>query len=296
MLERIGGVMDRSDRLTVAIIGAGEMGSAVGRRLHDSGVRVMTELKARSDLSVRRVTEAGLEIINDDQRLAREADFMLSIVPPGVACEVAERFREPMHRSNRKPVFVECNAIAPDTVRQIQTLLVQTGCAFVDAGIVGGPPPPDDLSRGPRFYASGPDAARFAQLSRYGLDIAELDGRVGTASALKLCYAGLTKGFTALGAAMIGAAARDGLADALREELARTQPDMLARLDRFVPAMFPKAYRWVAEMEQIAEFLGGDAGHIYQGAAQLYQQLAAEVEHGESGERLSALARFCRKT
>src|SRR3954452_13521259 len=165
MLDRIGGVMEGSDRLTVAIIGAGEMGTAVGRRLRDCGVRVITELKGRDEQSSRRVIEAGLEVVNDDQRLAHQADFMLSIVPPGVACEVAERFRDALSSNPRKPVFVECNAITPATVRRVHALLVETGCHFVDAGIVGGPPPPDDLSKGPRFYASGPEANRFAQLS-----------------------------------------------------------------------------------------------------------------------------------
>jgi hypothetical protein len=48
------------------------------------------------------------------------------------------------------------------------------------------------------------------------------------------------------------AASRDGLAEALRVELARSQPQFLDRIDRSVPAMFSKAYRWIAEMEQIA--------------------------------------------
>jgi 3-hydroxyisobutyrate dehydrogenase-like beta-hydroxyacid dehydrogenase len=192
---------------------------------------------------------------------------------------------------------VECNAISPATVRRIEALLAETGCRFVDAGIVGGPPPVDDRSKGPRFYASGADAQLFARLARYGLDVAVLDARVGAASALKLAYAGLTKGLTALGAAMIHAAAREGLAEALRAELARTQPDVLMRLDRLVPAMFSKAYRWVAEMEQIAEFAGseGDGATIYQGAARLYEQIAEEFDHDQPAQRLSALTSFCRK-
>jgi hypothetical protein len=50
---------------------------------------------------------------------------------------------------------------------------------------------------------------------------------VGAASGLKLSYAGLTNGFTALRAAMLGAAEREGLTDALRAELARSQPNYL---------------------------------------------------------------------
>jgi L-threonate 2-dehydrogenase len=283
------------NRVTVAIIGAGEMGSAVGRRLREMGARVITELKGRSERSSRRVAVAGLEVIDDDQWLVHEANFILSIVPPGVASAVAERFRGPLSRRDRKPTFVECNAIAPKTVRRIEAILSETGCGFVDAGIIGGPPPIDNLVKGPRFYASGSHAQMFASLAQYGLDIAVLKAPIGAASALKLAYAGLTKGFTALGAAMIAAAAREHLADALRAELARTQPDMLMRLDRFIPAMFPKAYRWVAEMEQIADFASEERGAaIYQGAARLYERIAAELESDPPSERLSALTSFCK--
>jgi 3-hydroxyisobutyrate dehydrogenase-like beta-hydroxyacid dehydrogenase len=283
------------DGVTVAVIGAGEMGSAVGRRLRQKGARVLTELKGRSGESARRVADAGLEIIDDDQLLVRQADFILSIVPPGVACAVAERFRRPLSTTDHKPVFVECNAIAPKTVRRIEATLSETGCSLVDAGIIGGPPPIEALAKGPRFYASGPQAQVFASLARFGLDISVLEAPIGGASALKLAYAGLTKGFTALGAAMIAMAAREHLADTLRAELARTQPDMLVRLERMIPAMFPKAYRWVAEMEQIADFAIEEANGaaIYQGAARLYEGIAAELESDPSSERLVALTSFC---
>jgi L-threonate 2-dehydrogenase len=283
-------------RMTVALIGAGEMGSAVGRRLRQKGVRVITELQGRSEQSARRVVDAGLEVVDDDRLLASKADFILSIVPPGVAPAVAARFRSVLSAAERKPVFVECNAISPATVRHIEEILSGSGCCFVDAGIIGGPPPSSDIMRGPRFYASGPHAGRFADLVQYGLDVAVLDAPIGAASALKLSYAGLTKGFTALGTAMIMAAAGAGLADALRSELARSQPDLLARLERFIPAMFPKAYRWVAEMEEISDFAGEDAAGatIYQGAARLYEQIAAEFENDPSGDQLWALISFCK--
>jgi 3-hydroxyisobutyrate dehydrogenase-like beta-hydroxyacid dehydrogenase len=243
------------------------------------------------------VKRAGLEVIDDHDRLVGEADFILSIVPPGVAGEVAQRFREPLSRARIKPVFAECNAIAPATVRRIADLLAPTGCRFVDAGIIGGPPPAgvENASKGPRIYASGENAGLLERLRRYGLDIAVIDGPVGAASGLKLAYAGITKGITALGAAMIARAARDGLADALRNELGRSQPDILARLQRFIPTMFAKAGRWVAELEQIAEFIGGeqDGATIYMGAARLYEQIAAEFEAPASSERLTALSEFC---
>ncbi|MGA9742599.1 DUF1932 domain-containing protein [Candidatus Binatus sp.] len=266
------------DSVTIAIVGAGEMGAAVGGRLREAGARVLTSLAGRSAESAARVRIAGLEAVNDDDLLVRDASFVLSIVPPGVAVEVAERLRGPLGRARVRPVYVECNAISPATSRRIRDLLAPT--SFIDAGIVGGAPPAgtQDPTRGPRFYASGPDAHLLTRLACFGLDIATLDGPVGAASGLKLCYAGLTKGFTALCATMVGAATREGLADALRAELARSQPNFLAWLDRAVPAMRPKAYRWVAEMQQIAEFVGGpdDGAMIYDGAARLYQRVANE--------------------
>jgi putative dehydrogenase len=165
----------------------------------------------------------------------------------------------------------------------------------IDAGIIGGPPTPgsQDPATGPRFYASGPHAHRLVALTRYGLDVVVMDAPIGAASGLKLSYAGLTKGFTALAAAIVTAATRDGLVEALRIELARTQPEFLERIDRFVPAMFPKAYRWVSEMEQIAEFVADPAAGatIYEGAARLYEAIAADILDGRPQDRFASLTR-----
>src|SRR5208283_1532506 len=188
--------------------------------------------------SVARVRSAGLEIADDEDSLVRGASFVLSIVPPGVAFEVAERLRGPIGRADVPPVFVECNAISPATCRRVCELLDGT-THFIDAGIIGGPPVAgtQDPAKGPRFYASGRDAYLLTRLANFGLDIAVLDGPVGAASGLKLSYAGLTKGFTALCATMLGAAEREGLADAMRAELTRSQPYFLAWMERAVPAM-----------------------------------------------------------
>jgi L-threonate 2-dehydrogenase len=281
--------------MCVAVIGAGEMGAAVARRLRECGARVMTPLKGRSAASVERVRRAGIEVLDDDAMLANEADFVLSIVPPGVAVEVARRYRDVMRRSVRNALFVECNAIAPSTARRIAELLRHV--RVIDAGIIGGPPATgtQDPLKGPRFYASGAEANELTRLANYGLDIAVLDGPVGAASALKLAYAGMTKGFIALATAMIHAASREGLADALKEELARTQTLYLARAERSIPDMFPKAYRWVAEMEQIAEFIGDDreGAAIYGGAARLYEWIASELKRGDSRD-IATLAEFCK--
>ncbi len=287
--------MSESPAARVALIGAGEMGAAIGRRLRECSARVMTSLKGRSAASIERVRHAGIEVIDDDHLLVRDADFVMSIVPPGVAVEVAQHWRDPLQRAATGPIFVECNAVAPATTRRIKEIL--RGMRFIDAGIIGGPPVAgtQDPAKGPRLYASGASANDLMRLAKYGLDIAVLDAPVGAASALKLAYAGMTKGFTAIATAMLNAASREGLADALRAELVRTQPQFLARLEHSIADMFPKAYRWVAEMEQIAEFIGDDreGAAIYGGAARLYEWIASELDHPES-DSIEELAQFCK--
>jgi hypothetical protein len=147
----------------------------------------------------------------------------------------------------------------------------------------------------PRFYASGPAAARFASLRDYGLDIRVLDGALSAASALKMSYAGITKGTQAIGAAMMLAATRAGSADDLFKELQGSQKEMLAWFQRALASMPPKAYRWVAEMHEIAGFVGGDptASELYQGAAHFYERIAEDFDGGKKD--VAALSDFLSK-
>ncbi|HEV2957642.1 MAG TPA: DUF1932 domain-containing protein [Xanthobacteraceae bacterium] len=260
----------------VALIAPGNMGAAVGKRLTENGLQVLTSLAGRSEETLARARAAGMTDAAHDQIAA--ADLVLSIVPPGEALALAERFAPALARGNRKPAYVDCNAVNPKTVASIEAAIAPTACPFVDAGIVGGPPRPGYA--GPAIYASGAEAPRFAVLNDYGLDVRVLSGGVGAASAMKMSYAGITKGFTALGAVMMLAASRAGTAEVLHRELAATQPQLLAWLTRQVPNMYSKAYRWVAEMEEIAGFVGeDDAGNqIFSGAADLYERIAEDFD------------------
>src|SRR4029077_2813888 len=98
------------------------------------------------------------------------------------------------------------------------------------------------------------------------------------ASALKMSYAGITKGLTALASTMMLAGESGGSAQALRAEFAESQPALLAWFDRQVPSMYSKAYRWVAEMDEISGFVGEDKPEhaMLEAAARLYERLAAE--------------------
>jgi L-threonate 2-dehydrogenase len=286
----------------VAIIAAGAMGAGIGQRLSSHGVRVLTSLTGRGEATAARAREAGMVATGDEDIAA--ADFILSVLPPGEALALAQRFAPALAASNAKPVYVDCNAINPATVERVAGAIVPTRCPFVDAGIIG-PPPPVIAPRtqdgsvnvsGPRIYASGAEAARLASLRQYGLDVRLLEGSPSAASALKMSYAGITKGTQAIGAAMMLAAMRAGSAEALFAELSHSQAEMLAQFKQQLPKMPAKAYRWIAEMQEIAGFVADDpAGReLYEGAAHFYERMAEDFSSKQ--EAAAALMRFLDKS
>src|SRR5499426_1604695 len=275
----------------VAVIAPGMMGSAVGRRLVEHGVTVTTVLDGRSEETAARARACGMQPVSDAEAVT--ADIVMSIVPPAAAIPLAEKLLPRLQANRQKPIYVDCNAVNPKTVVEIASIVTATGCPFVDAGIIGGPPKAG--YDGPVFYASGEAAGRFAALDQYGLKVRVLDGPVGAASAVKMSYAGITKGFTALAAAMMLAAAREGTAETLHGELAESQPALLGWLTRQMPAMYSKAYRWVTEMEEIADFVADDpaARQAYLAYARFYERIAADYDGGK--REVDALQEFLKK-
>jgi 3-hydroxyisobutyrate dehydrogenase-like beta-hydroxyacid dehydrogenase len=278
--------------MTVAIIAMGEMGAGVSQALVGNGARVITSLAGRSQASAGRAADAGVEIVNNDRALVAQADFILSIVPPARAAELADRLLPYMRGLERKPVFADCNAVAPATVRQIAVPFQAEGLPFVDAGIIGPPPAPG--RPGPRFYASGEAVGRFEELRKFGVDVRPLSKEVGEASALKMTYGGINKGLQALGAAMILGAMRNGVAQALWQEMQDSQAAVLQVLVRSLPKMYAKAYRWVAEMEEVAKFLQPETGgsEMLNGAAHLYENLARDYAADAADGRIALLNEF----
>ena len=274
--------------ITVALVAQGAMGAATGRVLSTHMARVITSLTGRSPSSATRAKDAGMEAVSDAELAG--ADLILSIVPPGEALAFAQRMAPHLSAATKKPVFIDCNAVSPATVETIAAVIAPTGARFVDAGIIGGPPRPG--YDGPAFYCSGPHAQAMAVLGAHGLDVRAMAAPIGAASALKMSYAGITKGLTALGSAMMLAATRAGADTGLRNELAESQPELTKWFERQIPAMYAKAYRWVAEMREIAEFVEADppASALFEANAQFYERMAAD--HTGNRQETGALDAF----
>ncbi len=281
-----------SSQPTIGILSPGDMGHAVGATLREHGLRVLTNLEGRSARTAALAAEAGIIDVADDQALVREADILLSIMVPAQAYACAERVAAAVRATQTKVLFADCNAIAPRTVQSIGELFTSIGADVVDVGIIGGPPRTG--SAGPRLYVSGPAAEQFAVLKEYGLDTRVLGPTTGQASGLKMCYASLTKGLTALATEALTAGRALGLSEALSNELQSSQPALYRMFERGVPGMPPKAYRWVGEMEEIARTFAdlGLPPQMLEGAAAVYHlveqtELGAEIpEKRQRGQTL----------
>lgn len=276
--------------VTIAIVAMGEMGSGIAGRLIERGARVVTSLAGRSAASAERAKSVGVEVV-DDAALVREADIFLSILPPSSAAETAGRFLPLIAAQPNRPIYIDCNAVAPQTLHGMAAPFIAQGLPFGDASIIGVPPRP---GYSPKLYMSGPFGGEAETLAALGIDARIVSTALGDASALKMAFAGITKGIQAIGTSMALGAARSGAADAFVAELKDTLPEIHAWLCKMLPAMYAKAYRWDDEMREIAKFLEPEQGAaaMLTGAADLYQHVAEDNRAGPDSEIISILMRF----
>lgn len=275
---------------TVAIFAPGEMGHAIGRVLVEGGLRVTTNLADRSRRTRRLAAAAGIIDARDDVEAIESADIVLSVLPPDQAVDMATRLASAIAAVTDKPLYIDLNAVAPATAVEAAEIIDSVGGPFLDGGIVG-PPPKPGRSLGPRLYVSGAaDAVQFALgLRGHGLDVRAVPGGVGAASALKMCYAAVTKGLTALATVSLAAAKCYGIDRELAAEMAASQRMLSDRFERALPEMAPKAYRWVGEMEEVARTVA-DVGldpKLFLGAADIYRLVTATSLGQETPEERS---------
>jgi 3-hydroxyisobutyrate dehydrogenase-like beta-hydroxyacid dehydrogenase len=258
---------------TVAILSPGDMGHVVGQVLNEHGLRVITCLRGRSERTRALAARAHIEDVPDYQTLTEEADMLLSIMVPAQALYAARAVARALAETGADLLYVDCNAIAPQTAREIEDVITQARARFVDGSIIGGPPRKPGTTR---FYASGAHASQFAALGEYGLDVIVLEGPAGQASALKMCYGALTKGLSAISIELLTAAKALGISEPLRQEFQQSQAPLYARMERGLPHVPERSARWVGEMEQIAQTFEhlGLTPRTYLGAADIYRLVA----------------------
>lgn len=259
---------------TIAILSPGDMGHNVGKALKKEGLRIVTSLAGRSERTRVLAGAAGFEDLGSVNAVAVESEFILSIMPPDKALDAAREVAAAIKATGATPHYADCNAISPGTSKKIGDVILSAGARYTDAGIIG--PGPGTREKPTHFYVSGPDAAALDVLRGPHIDVLNVGVEIGRASAVKMCYAAVTKGTWTLYTAALTAAEALGVTDELHGEFQFSRPAQYQEMERMVPRMPLDAGRWIGEMHEIAATLGG-AGvtpNFHKGAADIFELLA----------------------
>jgi 3-hydroxyisobutyrate dehydrogenase-like beta-hydroxyacid dehydrogenase len=254
---------------SVALLHPGNMGVTIGAAAATSGARVVWVSDQRGEATRRRATQAGLADVGSLNNALAQSDIVLSVCPPHAAVEVAEQVAAQKFTG----VYIDANAVSRATAEHIGEIVTRSGASFVDGGIIGSPVKQAGTTR---LYLSGPHAKDVAELfSKSMLDARAIGPQPGAASALKVAYASWTKGTDAMLLAIRTYAAHEGVDDALLAEWRISQPQLEKRCDRAAAVATPKAWRYVGEMEEIAEAFknAGLPGGFHKAAAELCERL-----------------------
>jgi 3-hydroxyisobutyrate dehydrogenase-like beta-hydroxyacid dehydrogenase len=239
---------------TVGIVSPGAMGSAVGNALLRGGARVVATVEARSARTVELARRAELELVADVGTVVREADVVLSIVPPAEAESVAAAL-------TGARLFADLNAIAPARAARISP--------EVDGSISGGPPWQAGTTR---IYLSGPRAAEVAALPFEGVEVVLVGEESGAASAVKMSTASVYKGSTALLTQALRAANHYGVLEHVLDDLG----DLAKNAGRRIARAGSKSARFVGEMHEIAaaQEAAGLTPALFEAIAEVYADVA----------------------
>jgi 3-hydroxyisobutyrate dehydrogenase-like beta-hydroxyacid dehydrogenase len=257
--------------VTVAVVSPGAMGSAVGAALVRGGARVVATLAERSERTARLAARAELELLPDLTSVVREADVVLSIVPPEFATEVAAHVVRAAAAT--ETLLVDLNAIAPTTARGIAEGAAASGHEVVD-GSISGPPPWRSATT--RIYLSGGRAEEVAELPFDGVDLIVVGDGIGSASAVKMSTASVYKGSTAVLMQALVAAHANGVLQHVLSDLGAGSPELVRDVERRLASATAKSGRYVGEMREIAstQAVAGLTPSLFEAMAEIYATTA----------------------
>ncbi len=220
----------------------------------------------RSEATAERAAAAGLRDVGSIDAMVDTCDTIVSICPPEAALVVAAEVAEVGFTG----CYVDANAIAPASARAIGGNFDQ----FVDGSLIGSPPAEPGRIR---LYLSGDDAAEVATLwAGTTIEVRVIEGGPGAASALKMAFAGWTKGSSALLLAVRAYAAAAGVEADLVREWETSIPHLPGRSSDAATNTAPKAWRFVGEIREIASAMeaAGIPGDFHRGAERIYEAMA----------------------
>ncbi|MEM7258268.1 MAG: DUF1932 domain-containing protein [Pseudomonadota bacterium] len=254
----------------IGVLHPGQMGISVAHALIEGGNRVCWASDGRSQGTKDRAAKYALHDSQSLEQLCNNCNVVFSICPPAEALNLARS----VIANGFSGIYVDGNAIAPSSTREIASELAKANINYVDGGIIG---PPAWRAGTTRLYLSGTRASTVCALFDGSvMDTVNLGEGIDTASAMKMAYAAWTKGSAALLLNVFALAKSHNLHPALLEEWGLSQPGLESKLDNAALGNAPKGWRFVGEMNQIATTLSDAGLHpgAFDAAASVYEALA----------------------
>ncbi|MBV7331492.1 DUF1932 domain-containing protein [Chloroflexi bacterium TSY] len=258
------------DKPNVGILHPGQMGVSIAASAKNSGHTVYWVSEGRSTETHARAQQQNFEDAKTLAQLCQICPIIISVCPPGAAEELANQVMDHSFTG----LYVDANAISPPRTQRIGEAVTAGGAKYVDGSIIGGPAWKPNSTW---LYLSGDEAEQVADCFQSGpLETDIVEGGIGKASALKMCFAANTKGTTALLCAIVSAAEAHGVRGDLEKQWSRNGSNFAEQTTHRVREVTAKAWRFAGEMDEISATLSdaGVPGEFHSAAADVYRRLA----------------------
>ncbi len=277
-------------KIKIGFLHPGAMGISLAASVQNSGHEAYWISDGRSAATHKRAEEHGLIDTGVLAHLTQICEVVISICPPHAAVDVAQS----VAALSFQGLYLDANAIAPQTSIRIQEIVERAGARYVDGSVIGGPA----WEKGNTWlHLSGGYAQEIAVLFESGpLEINITGEEIGKASALKMAYAAYSKGTTALLAAILALAENFDVRESLEAEWAKDDPTFVEQAHKRTQRVTAKAWRFAGEMDEIAKTFAeaglpsgfhGAAGYIYRRMAE-FKDAKKEPELEEVLKKLLA--------
>lgn len=273
---------------TVGLLYPGEMGASLGKLLTAAGLRAVTAVTGRSDQTLQRSREAGIELLACLTDVVRQSSYVFSLVEPSAAVQIARSYAQSAHLAPPGTLYIDANSVGPETTRAIGEIISESGCDFVDGAINGAA---KTLSTGGTFFLSGPRAGDVAGLLGSVVRVHVLGSEIGKASTLKMLLGGLTKGMCALFLELALLAEERRMFPEMMEACTMIYPGIITVIDRMLPTYARHSGRRSVEMQELQRTLENTELEpcVIAAVRRLHERLAALHMDPSDGANVASL-------
>ena len=252
--------MSDKQQFRFGLVGYGEIGSTLGKGLRGAGLQqIFCYDKYAFDgpyaeLIQGRASEAGVTLVRSPQELAEQAELIVSVTPGSASVASADAFAPVL---DRRHTFLDFASATPKVKYGVAERLAKTGALLGDGSIMGTPLHGYAM----HMLSSGPAGQCVVDLLvPWGMSIAYVGDKLGTASGTKILRSVLIKGIEALVDEMVLAARVYGLDEAVLASASKTLTrPFMDTVHSLSPSGVIHAKRRAEEVEMAAEAVA-DAG------------------------------------